>query len=247
MDKMIRTFEEMSFNAHPALQTQFYDGWLLRFANGYSNRANSVNMIYPSFIDLETKINECERRYLRQHLASVFKIIEEEHSKIDSILQQRGYEIATPTDLEILDLTAADFKNYNHVAFEAPDEVWIDSWATFEKFSDTTRKNAVDVIKNIQNKSLYISLIQDGDCVACSSSVLENGYAIIGNVVVDEKHRGKGYGRMLCETLLSCLKKEGVHTAYLQVVQTNTPAVKLYAGLGFKKLYSYWYRVKTLS
>ena len=246
MDFKIRKFEEMSFNAHPALQTQFYDGWLLRFSNGYSNRANSVNMLYPSSIDLETKIDECERRYTAQKLASVYKIIEGEHTQIDSILQQRGYEIVTPTDLEILDLSTVEFKSYDHAAFDKPDEVWIDSWASFEKFSEGTRENAIKVVKNIQNKSLYISLIQEDGCVACASSVLENGYAIIGNVVVDEKHRGKGYGRMLCETLLSCLKKEGVHTAYLQVVQTNTPAVKLYAGLGFKKLYAYWYRVKTL-
>ena len=246
MDLKIRMFEEMSFNAHPALQTQFYDGWLLRFSNGYSNRANSVNMLYPSSIDLETKIDECERRYTVANLASVFKIIEGEHTQIDSILERRGYEIVTPSDIEILDLSAVDFKSYNHVAFNNPEEVWLDSWTRFEKFSKGTRENAIKVVKNIQNKSLYISLIQEGGCVACASSVLENGYAIIGNVVVDENHRGKGYGRMLCESLLFCLKKEGVHTAYLQVVQTNTPALKLYASLGFKKIYSYWERGKDI-
>ena len=121
MDLKIRMFEEMSFNAHPALQTQFYDGWLLRFSNGYSNRANSVNMLYPSSIDLETKIDECERRYTVANLASVFKIIEGEHTQIDSILERRGYEIVTPSDIEILDLSAVDFKSYNHVAF---DKLW---------------------------------------------------------------------------------------------------------------------------
>lgn len=40
-------YEELSMNAHPAIKTHVYDGWLLRFANGYTNRANSVNMIYP--------------------------------------------------------------------------------------------------------------------------------------------------------------------------------------------------------
>lgn len=52
MNEQIRLYEELSFNSHPSLQTQYYDGWILCFSNGYTNRANSVNMIYPSTIDL---------------------------------------------------------------------------------------------------------------------------------------------------------------------------------------------------
>ena len=246
MKQIIRLYEQMSFNAHPSFDYQFYDGWLLRFAEGYSKRANSVNMLYPSTIDLEKKIDECERRYVAAHLASVFKIIKGEHTQIDSILERRGYEIATPTDLEILPLEKTNFTERDCLWFDEPDKDWLDFWTTFEKYNQYVKKTAIRVIQKIQNKALYVELIKDGKCVGCASSVMENGYAIIGNVVVDEKHRGKGYGRILCESLLSLLKKKGIHTAYLQVVQTNTPAVKLYASLGFKKIYSYWYRVKDL-
>lgn len=38
MDTLAIMFEELSFNSHPALQTQFYDGWVLRFANGYTKQ-----------------------------------------------------------------------------------------------------------------------------------------------------------------------------------------------------------------
>lgn len=70
----IRFFEELSLNAHPSFQTKHYDGWLLGFANGYTNRANSVNMIYPSTIDLQTKIKVCEEYYCQQQLPCVFKM-----------------------------------------------------------------------------------------------------------------------------------------------------------------------------
>ena len=33
---MIRLIEELSLNAWPALQTVLYDGWVLRFADGYT-------------------------------------------------------------------------------------------------------------------------------------------------------------------------------------------------------------------
>ena len=246
MTTQIRALEERSFNAHPSLNTQFYDGWVLRFANGFTNRANSVNMLYPSVLDLETKIAECERRYSAQQLSCVFKIIEGEHSEIDALLAQRGYEVATPTYLEILDLNNTQFRTGNCISFDKPEQKWLDSYFEFEKYSEASCRNAKLVLNQIQNKSIYCSLIENDECVACASSVLENGYAIIGNVVVKDQCRGRGYGKLLCESLLSEIKKAGAHTAYLQVVQTNAPAVKLYAGLGFKQLYSYWYRVKKI-
>ena len=39
-------------------------------------------------------------------------------------------------------------------------------------------------------------------------------------------------------------REQGARYAYLQVVQSNSVAVHLYEKLGYRKLYSYWYRVK---
>jgi len=67
------------------------------------------------------------------------------------------------------------------------------------------------------------------------------------NVVVDEPHRGKGYGKEICESLLSAAKNAAAHTAYLQVMPENLKAMNLYTKLGYKKAYSYWYRKKRTS
>ncbi len=54
---MIRTIEELSINALPALQTMLVDGWVLRFANGYTKRANSIHPLYASTGDAREKIH----------------------------------------------------------------------------------------------------------------------------------------------------------------------------------------------
>ena len=87
-------------------------------------------------------------------------------------------------------------------------------------------------------------IVNNGTTIACGLCVIERGYAGLYNIVVDETQRGKGYGCGICESLLSSAKRIGVHTSYLQVVQDNRAALNLYAKLGYKNLYSYWYRVK---
>ena len=61
-------------NAHPSIKTQVFDGWILCFANGYTNKANSINPLYSSEIAIEEKIKQCEKIYESQGLATVYKL-----------------------------------------------------------------------------------------------------------------------------------------------------------------------------
>ena len=78
-DCLIQTIEELSMNAWPALQTMLYDGWVLRFANGYTRRANSVIPLYLSERETVEKIKVCEKVYKDQGLATTFKMTAESH------------------------------------------------------------------------------------------------------------------------------------------------------------------------
>ena len=65
-----RRIEEAALNSWPALKQVWFDGWALRFANGYTKRANSVNCIHDSTLDLESKISSYCRKvlYKKQNL-----------------------------------------------------------------------------------------------------------------------------------------------------------------------------------
>ena len=55
------TIEELSLSAWPPLQTMVLDGWVLRFAEGYTKRPNSVNPLYASTLGLAIVVSILER------------------------------------------------------------------------------------------------------------------------------------------------------------------------------------------
>ena len=77
--------------------------------------------------------------------------------------------------------------------------------------------------------------------IACASSAAERGYVLLQNIVVDPEYRGRGFGRKICRALLAEAARTGAGHAWLQVVQTNLPALRLYESLGFRKEYTYRY------
>ena len=88
--------------------------------------------------------------------------------------------------------------------------------------------------------------IVDDDKVIAGLDACMTAFKIlyVSTVFVDEAYRRKGYGKLLCKALMSKGKSNGAKRAWLQVVQTNEGAYKLYDGLGFKKVYTYRYLIK---
>ena len=89
---MILTLEELSLIALPALQTVLVDGWVVRFAAGYTRRANSVNPLYPARRELVDSVAACETLFDQQGLRRVFKLTPAaEPAGLDDFLAARGY------------------------------------------------------------------------------------------------------------------------------------------------------------
>ena len=245
MKEQIQKFEEMCLNGHVALNTLLYDGWLLKFSEGYTGRANSVSVLYPSSKPLEKKVSYCEEVYKKQQLPCQFKLTELD-SELNDYLAKRGYQPVTPTHLMVCDLedwstpSNAD-SSIKYIFSSKPDE-WLPVYFKIHEINDLRDQDIFRrMVAKVLVDTIYCTLMLDGKPAACASAAIENGYMLLQNVVVSSELRGHGLGKKVCSATIEKAKEAGAHHSYLQVVQTNDIAVNLYKKLGFEKLYSYWY------
>ena len=244
---MIRTIEELSMNAWPAMQTLHYDGWVLRYADGYTKRANSVYPLYPSEIDGDEKIAFCESFYRDRNLPAVFKLT---HASLpvglDARLETLGYHVESPTSVQLLDLSREKYEIPADIDLASEDtEAWHTAFARMNNVETNRRTTHENILRAITPEKCYASINVDGQILGCGLGVLQAGYLGIFDIVIDPDQRGKGHGIRLMHALLAWGQRHGAHIAYLQVMCDNKPALRLYEKLGFEEEYQYWYRIKS--
>ncbi len=246
---MIKTFEELSMNACPALQTKLYDGWILRFANGYLKRSNSVNPIYYSTLPLTEKIEFCQTEYLRRDLPVIFKITGDSYPRqLDTELEKRKYRRFDETALRVLPMNDYRYRKPDGILIENEfSEDWFRVFFSCSKSkNELWQRTARDILHNIPGKVVVVRKQIDNESVGCGYGAIERGYAGVYNIIVAENHRGKGYGLDIMDAILGAATNEGTKEVYLSVVVGNTPAENLYQKLGFNEIYRYWYRIRDL-
>ena len=247
MDKIL-FFEELSLNAHAAIKNKFYDGWILRFCEGHTKRANSVSPLYDTKNYQNEKINYCEAQYTKEGLPCVFKLTDK-NSGLNTILEERGYEKLEPTDVMTMRPDAGFSRDIHEGYFSTaePTEEWLSAYFEFEGITDKNRQELIRRMFSIVTAdTLYGAVKADGKIVSCASAAIERGHMLLQNVVTDPDKRRMGFGRAVCKGLIRDAANCGTETAFLQVVQTNTAAYKMYLKLGYEKAYTYWYMRKAI-
>lgn len=249
MQSMIKTIEDLSLNAWPSHQIQLYDGWILRFSYFYTHRTNSVEQIGTSTLPLEEKIDYCEAAYRQWGTPSIFKISPLVPDSFDETLSQRGYVVQHTTNVMTRSLASfvpCGIPEIVNVSNFIP-QTWIDSLFALKGTTNVLHKMVVpSMYRAIPKETICVSIRDKGRIVATGLGILDRNYIGLYAIHVHPDYRGRSFGRAICSSIL----QEGIHrgadSAYLQVVNGNTPAIRLYESFGFSQLYTYWFRTKYL-
>lgn len=272
MNTLIKQIEDMSLNAWPSHKMELYDGWILRFSYFYTHRTNSVEQFGVSSLPWREKIPFCEEEYQRLGSPAIFKISPLVSLDFDYMLENRGYQIEHVTNVCILSLDSSQkelqprdvpasaaasegtvpcdiYRTVPTPDVELSDSIspeWIESLFSLKKMTNPIHRRVVpSMYQAIPKETISACVRRNGSVIATGLGILDRDYIGIYAIHVREDFRGKGLARQVCSCLLKEGHKRGAANAYLQVVKDNTPAENLYASIGFRKLYDYWFRVQS--
>ncbi|MBL4581840.1 MAG: GNAT family N-acetyltransferase [Gammaproteobacteria bacterium] len=245
--------ENAARHAWPALEEEELPFGVLRYSNGTDRRSNSLNLYPYAEIETEKLVGAAEKFFSKRNAVPIVRIVQptgvslDSLRGIDSALEARGYEKQAPTLSMLFDFENTLETNVhkdNGLVEKMDVGAWLQAWYTltgrdFEK---------IEVHKTLLEKSglSHLFLLKRG----INGVLLSSGMAVFANqsmglfgISTACEHRKRGHALETINSLLSWGVAKGARFAYLQVEESNQAAINLYQKLGFKKSYSYWYRV----
>ena len=248
---MHKRIEELTLNGWPALYSSLHEGWLLRFADGYTKRANSVSPLYGS-ADTDNadrileRIEYCESLYKQAGQAAIFKITPFGGTgMLDDRLEQLGYDKADVSSVQTRSLLQLKEPHTREVTIaDAVQDDWLSVLSEMTGMAEQARVSIKKILSSGSLQKGFFTLYEGGVSAAVGVGVIEQGYVGLYDIVVAESYRNKGLGEQLILNILKWAKNNGAAHSYLQVVKGNGPAIRLYEKLGYEEIYTYWYRAK---
>ena len=269
-ENAVKYMEEISLNAWPSYRSELYDGWIIRYSHNYTHRTNSVEQLGRSSLPVEEKIAFCENAYRHHGTPAIFKINPLTDPSFEKLLEDRGYTVEHVTEVMTADLARVNIMDGAVEEYEFSSEIGLPSSVRFPgdtavlvrsdftgdwingllhlngTCSPTLRRIVPSMYMAIPKKVIVCSIEVEGRMVASGLGICDREYIGVYAIYVSPSCRRRRYARAICSTLLMEGAKQGASKAYLQVVQGNEHAKRLYYDLGFKDFYTYWFRSKKL-
>lgn len=236
--------EEVCLNAWPAIRTAYCDEFLLRFADGYRRRSNSINPTRPTIGNVEEKIRKCSALFEREEMHVIFRVPTISDPALDRHLAARGFGAEGETITLAGAISEMPFAPSQDTELQSdPDQHWLD---VAHRLSErTTQQSAVyrRLLDHLAIPAVFASHRYEGEIVAVGFAAVHDGHVCFESIATNAAMRGRGFAQAMMGSLIDWGQKQGAKTACLQVEADNPPAVALYGKLGFShEVYRYHYR-----
>lgn len=88
----------------------------------------------------------------------------------------------------------------------------------------------------LREGTIFLTALKDNEVVGYCGLISAADEADITNVSVSQSMRKKGIGGMLLSELIKEAGESGIKKIFLEVRESNIPAISLYNGFGFKQV-----------
>lgn len=232
-------FRRLVHEAWPAFEQHERDGWVLRYAGGVTDRANSV---YARNVpeDMDAALEYAERFYAERGLTPVFTVGD---PGLDQVLERRGYRRTRPVQAMVARLDTLPEPPAHPVRIEdEPWDAWMDAWWSVDgRYADRIG-DARRIVTGVP--AWYAAVEQDGVPLAVGRGVPQGDTLGIYCMATLPAARRRGLGRGVIRALVRRAAAAGMSSAYLVVTEANDNAKELYRGEGFEVAgEGYHYRV----
>lgn len=239
----VRKIEALAFAGWPALETRDAAGWRLRFANGYTKRANSINALGPDATVTAEAVAMLESAYRERGQPPIWRLSPLAPPSIGALLAERGYRQIERSLLQVCPLHAG-FRAASEVEIlPRPDPAWLAAFAEHSPVKPDHRPTMQRMLGAIPAPVGFAFAQEAGRPLAMAIGAVQGDHMGLFDVLVMPEARRRGLARRVTESLYAWARGRGARFAYLQVVATNTAAMPLYAAQGFRTAYEYEYRV----
>ena len=234
--------EATCFNAFPSLKQAILDGWLLRFSNGVSRRANSANPLHAGYAGPGAVIERIEAIYRGQGQPTIFRV-PSFLAGIDEPLATRGYgsEAETCVIYGAMDAVAAAADPGVELS-ATPRAEWLAAMAALQRHTETHRRVYRRIVGAVAVPAAFAGLRIDGDLAALAYGTVGDGLLCYESVITDPGRRRQGLAWRVLASLAAWGREQGARGVCLQVEAGNAPGRALYDRFGLTtELYRYHY------
>lgn len=239
----IAALELVSAAGWPAPLTGHVGEWLLRGAEGWTNRGNSALPVGDSGLPLPDAVDAVESWYREHGLPPRFSVPLPLCRRLDDLLAARGWAERVRVLVEVADL--ADILDAVPPAADPPPQLHT---TPSPEFLDLVRgrkgslpASAGHILTAVPEVRFAHQYSQSGALVGIARGVLSPDRRWLGLALVETvpEVRRQGVAQGMVASLARWAMAAGAEKAYLQVDAINEPAVALYRKLGFATHHTY--------
>jgi len=222
----------------PATEELVNSGWLMRAADGVTNRANSIlpllaNLEAGVLTDFSEKLEIAQDFYQKRNLPTIFQVALPTWQVLSKKLRSIGAVETLHGNTMVADLTSSKLNVQ-------------DSFEILQSNQFSTEWLGVHPTPGIEKilagcAATYLTMIKNGQAIATCRIALAKGWSSLTRVYVHQDFRGQGLGKAITAAALVASFEQGATKALLQVEANNAIAIGVYESLGFNFHHEYFY------